>query len=95
MLTDGRTDRRRTDAGVTGILIAHLGAFGSGELKMKTKKYKVILSTYLVINLKTKLCKCSKISNTSCLQKTALTNSADPDQTASGSSLFAILKSIL
>ena len=37
MLTDGRTDGRttdgRTDAGVTGILIAHLGAFGSGELK--------------------------------------------------------------
>ena len=36
MLTDGRTtdDRRRTtDARVTGILIAHLGAFGSGELK--------------------------------------------------------------
>ena len=32
---DGRTDdgRRTTDAGVTGILIAHLGAFGSGELK--------------------------------------------------------------
>ena len=30
MLTDGRT----TDARVTGILIAHLGAFGSGELKM-------------------------------------------------------------
>ena len=35
--TDGRTDRRTdgrrtTDAGVTGILIAHLGAFGSGEL---------------------------------------------------------------
>ena len=30
---DGRTDRRRTtDARVTGILIAHLGAFGSGEL---------------------------------------------------------------
>ena len=29
MLTDGRT----TDAGVTGILIANLGAFGSGELK--------------------------------------------------------------
>ena len=34
MLTDGRT----TDAGVTGILIAHLGAFGSGELKNKQKK---------------------------------------------------------
>ena len=26
-------DGRTTDAGVTGILIAHLGAFGSGELK--------------------------------------------------------------
>ena len=25
-------DGRRTDAGVTGILIAHLRAFGSGEL---------------------------------------------------------------
>ena len=24
----------RTDAGVTDILLAHLGAFGSGELKM-------------------------------------------------------------
>ena len=34
--TDGRTDDgRTTDAGVTGILIAHLGAFGSGELKTK------------------------------------------------------------
>ena len=32
---DGRTDGRTTDAGVTGILIAHLGAFGSGELKNK------------------------------------------------------------
>ena len=34
---DGRTDdgRQTTDAGVTGILIAHLGAFGSGELKSK------------------------------------------------------------
>ena len=35
MLTDRRTDHgRMTDAGVTGILIAHLGAFGSGELKI-------------------------------------------------------------
>ena len=36
---DGRrTDHRRTtDAGVTGILIAHLGAFGSGELKRVDK----------------------------------------------------------
>ena len=35
MLTDdGRTtDGQRTDDGVTGILIAHLGAFSSGELK--------------------------------------------------------------
>ena len=31
---DGRTDDGRTDDGVTGILIAHLGAFGSGELKI-------------------------------------------------------------
>ena len=31
---DGRTaDGRTTDDGVTGILIAHLGAFSSGELK--------------------------------------------------------------
>ena len=30
---DGRTTDGRTDDGVTGILIAHLGAFGSGELK--------------------------------------------------------------
>ena len=45
MLTDGRT----TDAGVTGILIAHLGAFGSDELKIfikcaqneKVQKFKV------------------------------------------------------
>ena len=33
MLTDGR----RTDAGVTGILIAHLRAFGSGELMREVK----------------------------------------------------------
>ena len=35
---DGRTDGRTPDAGVTGILIAHLGAFGSGELKIHTLK---------------------------------------------------------
>ena len=35
MLTDGRT----TDAGVIGILIAHLGAFGSGELKSTFQKF--------------------------------------------------------
>ena len=33
MLTDGR----RTDNIVTGILIAHLGALGSGELKSMQK----------------------------------------------------------
>ena len=37
---DGRTtDGRTTDARVTGILKAHLGAFGSGELNM----FKLIL----------------------------------------------------
>ena len=28
----------RTDDGVTGILIAHLGAFGSGELKIQQRQ---------------------------------------------------------
>ena len=38
---DGRTtDDGRTDAGITDILIAHLGAFGSGELKINIKKKK-------------------------------------------------------
>ena len=38
MLTDGQTDDGwTTDAGVTGILIAHLRTFGSGELKSKMK----------------------------------------------------------
>ena len=37
---DGRTDDGRTlDARVTGILIAHLGAFGSGELIKNIKKW--------------------------------------------------------
>ena len=36
MLTDGRTDR------VIGILIAHLRAFGSGELKIKKNLSKVL-----------------------------------------------------
>ena len=36
MLTDGRT----TDAGVTGILIAHLGAFGSGELIKMNRNFR-------------------------------------------------------
>ena len=37
MLTEGRRTDGRTDAGVTGILIAHLGAFSSGELKKERK----------------------------------------------------------
>ena len=39
--TDGRwtDDGRTTDARVTGILIAHLGAFGSGELKMNILRF--------------------------------------------------------
>ena len=39
-IVDGRTtdDRRRTDAGVTGILLAHPWAFGSGELKITTNE---------------------------------------------------------
>ena len=41
--TDGRTtDGRTTDARVTGILIAHLGAFGSGELKMTGNPHSLI-----------------------------------------------------
>ena len=43
MLTDGRT----TDAGVTGILIAHLRAFGSGELKRSNEKFKGVLTVCL------------------------------------------------
>ena len=40
---DGRTDgRRTTDARVTGILIAHLGAFGSGELKIQSLMVKYL-----------------------------------------------------
>ena len=43
MLTDGRrTDGRTTDAGVTGILIAHLGAFGSGELMTSLQYYCIL-----------------------------------------------------
>ena len=34
---DGRTHIRTMDDGVTGILIANLGAFGSGELKIDLK----------------------------------------------------------
>ena len=46
---DGQTmdGRWMTDAGVIGILIAHLGAVGSGELKIKSKgSLASSLSTY-------------------------------------------------
>ena len=36
---DGRTDDGRMDAGVTGILLAHPRAFGSGELKSKPQDF--------------------------------------------------------
>ena len=43
------TDDGRTDDGVTGILLAHLGAFGSGELINITVSYLSIFSpTYKV-----------------------------------------------
>ena len=45
MLTD-----ERTDAGVIGILIAHLGAFGSGELKQAYKNIIRHNRTYLSQN---------------------------------------------
>ena len=55
---DGRrTDAgRTTDAGVTGILIAHLRAFGSGELKIlkncnfcvKTSRFSLILGNVIM-----------------------------------------------
>ena len=48
---DGRTtDGWTRDAGVTGILIAHLGAFGSGELK--TQRSYILLSLFNIERLK-------------------------------------------
>ena len=49
----------RTDDGVTGILIAHLGAFGSGELKIEEFKafsrllsaFPVFFNTFSVLDL--------------------------------------------
>ena len=37
-------DRRMTDAGVIGILIAHLGALGSGELKKRIETLNAVQS---------------------------------------------------
>ena len=44
---DGRTDDGRTDDGVTGILIAHLGAFGSGELKIHADFFSSSMESFL------------------------------------------------
>ena len=53
--TDGRTDDgRTTDDGVTGILIAHLRAFGSGELKsFITSRPGILPDVYLIFGHKT------------------------------------------
>ena len=40
-----------TDAGVTGILLAHLGAFGSGELKMEAVSTVVSMQECLSVSL--------------------------------------------
>ena len=49
--TDGQTDDgRTTDAGVTGILIAHLGAFGSGELIISIKLWCLYLVQHMLTN---------------------------------------------
>ena len=45
-------DGRRTDAGVTGMIIAHLGAFRSGELKTDNNYFLrlyIFMSTSLII----------------------------------------------
>ena len=49
MLTDGR---RTTEARVTGILIAHLGAFGSGELIKKSVIKYCIFFQFMYKNIK-------------------------------------------
>ena len=48
---DGRTTdgRRTTDDGVIGILIAHLRAFGSGELKSSDKLFFFFFSPQLTL----------------------------------------------
>ena len=38
-------DGRTSDTRVTGILIAHLGAFGSGELKMERTGFLIFILT--------------------------------------------------
>ena len=47
---DGRTDGRTPDAGVTGILIAHLGAFDSGELKIQNNSNEIEIISQNVPN---------------------------------------------
>ena len=44
---DGRTDDGRTDAGVTGILIAHLRTFGSADMGRITLESNALNYHYL------------------------------------------------
>ena len=47
---------RMSDAGVIGILIAHLGAFGSGELRISKSKSKLYEVNKLVSSPETDAC---------------------------------------
>ena len=58
MLTD---DGRTPDAGVTGILIAHLGAFGSGELKIHGKKVWELYLNHVIMRCVIKGLQCACI----------------------------------
>ena len=49
-------DGRMTDAGVIGILIAHLGAFCSGELRISKSKSKLYEVNKLVSSPETDAC---------------------------------------
>ena len=49
-------DGRMTDAGVIGILIAHPGAFGSGELRISQSKSKSYEVNKLVSSPETDAC---------------------------------------
>ena len=57
---DGRTtDGRTTDARVTGILIAHLGAFGSGELKSMCLSFRSLKISFYYKNISASSCESS------------------------------------
>ena len=57
---DGRTDGRTTDAGVIGILIAHLKAFGSGELKRKSCSLIVVKHLNIFLRLTNQMNSCCR-----------------------------------